>query len=340
MRDTFEALMELTIKHRGKAIQLAEAPCSEDIVSEFRSRIAATLNADVDKTRILWKGRQVGSDDDGKKLGEVFGNGGTILVVASVKTSIQQLTQGGPDATLVDDIGHSSAPRFVATPRRTSSSSVRSLSGNDYGFGKIEALPGFSDANEVEAILQRLATDGGILSAMRERRWRVGALKEMPPEGRVGVDPVCVLGYNVNRGQEIRLRVRTDDRKGFRSISQLLHVLAHELAHNVCDQHDNEFKETMRWVERKIKHVDWRGAGGHVLSDGSVARAIPTSRIAASSPGTTRENPSVSNVAALSRLVAEARIKKDANQKSKSNENGGTSSSSQQSRSDEASPTK
>lgn len=332
--------MELHIKHRGKTVQLPEAPCSEDLVSEFRTSIAATLDADVDKTRILWKGRQVGRDEDEKKLGQIFGKGGTILVVASAKMSIQQLTQGGPDVTLVDDIGHGPAPRFVATPRRTPSSSVHSLGGGEYGFGSIEALPGFSDAHEVEAILHRLSTDRGILSAMRERRWRVGALKEMPPQGRVGVDPVCVLGYNVNRGQEIRLRVRTDDRKGFRSIAQLLHVLAHELAHNVRDEHDDEFKETMRWVERKIKHVDWRGAGGHVLSDGSVARAIPTSRIAASSQDATRHNTSVSNVAALSRLVTEARIQQEARQKSKRNGNQNAGSSSNQSRPDEHSPAK
>lgn len=41
----------------------------------------------------------------------------------------------------------------------------------------------------------------------------MGLLSEMPPEGKVGVSAVCVLGYNVNRGQEISLRLRTDDLK-------------------------------------------------------------------------------------------------------------------------------
>lgn len=44
-------------------------------------------------------------------------------------------------------------------------------------------------------------------------RWTVGLLSEMPPEGKVGVSPVCVLGLNVNHGQEIQLRLRTDDLK-------------------------------------------------------------------------------------------------------------------------------
>lgn len=37
---------------------------------------------------------------------------------------------------------------------------------------------------------------------------------EMPPEGKVGVSPVCVLGVNINAGQEISLRLRTDDLRG------------------------------------------------------------------------------------------------------------------------------
>lgn len=90
---------------------------------------------------------------------------------------------------------------------------------------------------------------------MREKHWRVGLLGELAPEGRVGETP-CLLGVNVGRGAEIRLRVRTDDWKGFRSIAQMLHVLAHELAHCVHAEHGNDFKEVMRWVERRVDGVD------------------------------------------------------------------------------------
>lgn len=60
----------------------------------------------------------------------------------------------------------------------------------------------------------RLAADPGIVAVMARHRWSVGLLSEMPPEGKVGVSPVCVLGVNINRGQEISLRLRTDDLKG------------------------------------------------------------------------------------------------------------------------------
>lgn len=52
---------------------------------------------------------------------------------------------------------------------------------------------------------------------MSRHRWRVGTLSEMPPEGKVGVSPACILGVNINAGQEISLRLRTDDLRGGRN---------------------------------------------------------------------------------------------------------------------------
>lgn len=65
-------------------------------------------------------------------------------------------------------------------------------------------------------LLHRLAADPGIIGILSKHRWTVGLLSEMPPEGKVGVSPVCILGVNINAGQEISLRLRTDDLKGFR----------------------------------------------------------------------------------------------------------------------------
>ncbi len=48
----------------------------------------------------------------------------------------------------------------------------------------------------------------------------------MPPEGKVGISPVCVLGVNINAGQEISLRLRTDDLKVLSAASRLLSVCA------------------------------------------------------------------------------------------------------------------
>lgn len=47
----------------------------------------------------------------------------------------------------------------------------------------------------------RLARDPGVTSVMAAHRYSVGLLREMPPEGKVGISPVCVLGLNTSQGQ-------------------------------------------------------------------------------------------------------------------------------------------
>ena len=92
-------------------------------------------------------------------------------------------------------------------------------------FQKFEAwqLPRLSPIpTEALKLLHRLAADPGITGIMTKHRWSVGLLSEMPPEGKVGVSPVCILGVNINAGQEISLRLRTDDLKGFRRHALLL----------------------------------------------------------------------------------------------------------------------
>ena len=51
----------------------------------------------------------------------------------------------------------------------------------------------------------------------------------------MGVSAVCILGYNRNKGQEICLRLRTDDYAGFRKYLAIRKTLVHELTHNVSD---------------------------------------------------------------------------------------------------------
>jgi hypothetical protein len=98
------------------------------------------------------------------------------------------------------------------TYKPTNSTSVQSR------IGSIEVLQQFATPAPYEALalIRRIANDPGVVAIMEKYDWKVGVLKEMPPEGMVGVDPVCVLGYNRNMGMEIVLRLRTDDLKGFR----------------------------------------------------------------------------------------------------------------------------
>ena len=88
----------------------------------------------------------------------------------------------------------------------------------EYRFYDIKALPSFPDHEKARELLEMLAADVGVLAVMKKHQWKVGSLEEMYPDGKVGVDPVCVLGLNTNRGQRIQLRLRTDDLQGFRKL--------------------------------------------------------------------------------------------------------------------------
>ena len=69
---------------------------------------------------------------------------------------------------------------------------------------------------------------------MNSHRFSVGLLTELAPH-----EHPELLGLNVNGGQSIKLRIRTDRYDGFRSYRETRRVLCHELAHNVWGDHDN-----------------------------------------------------------------------------------------------------
>ena len=101
---------------------------------------------------------------------------------------------------------------------------------------------------------------------MTSHQYSVGLLSEMPPEGKVGISPVCILGFNRNRGMEISLRLRTDDLKGFRKYGKIRETLIHELAHMEWDDHDNNFKAYNSQLLKECAKLDWASSGaGHVL---------------------------------------------------------------------------
>ena len=146
-----------------------------------------------------------------------------------------------------------------------------STSQHPYTFSEYKPLPVPSfikpPASAALAMLHRLARDPGILGIMEKHKWKVPLLAEMPPEGKVGVSESCVLGYNVNAGKEIHLRLRTDDLKGFRVYQRVKETLIHELTHNVFGPHDNNFKNFCSQLTREAREFDWKLPGARRLGD-------------------------------------------------------------------------
>ncbi|KAL4185042.1 hypothetical protein AMTRI_Chr10g4030 [Amborella trichopoda] len=114
--------------------------------------------------------------------------------------------------------------------------------------------------------MHMLASDPGIVAIMNKHKWRVGIMTELAPVGYVGVSPKCILGYNKNHGEEISLRLRTDDLKGFRKYESIKKTLLHELAHMVHSEHDTNFYALDKQLNQEAVTLDWTKSKRHTLS--------------------------------------------------------------------------
>ncbi|KAJ8500997.1 hypothetical protein OPV22_011549 [Ensete ventricosum] len=114
--------------------------------------------------------------------------------------------------------------------------------------------------------MHMLACDPGIIAIMNKHRWRVGVMSEMAPEGYVGISPKCILGFNKNHGEEICLRLRTDDLQGFRKYESIKRTLLHELAHMVYSEHDSNFFALNKQLNEEAASLDWTKSTSHTLS--------------------------------------------------------------------------
>ncbi|KAG7543458.1 PUB-like domain superfamily [Arabidopsis thaliana x Arabidopsis arenosa] len=130
-------------------------------------------------------------------------------------------------------------------------------------------LPGIELNPPPSAALKRmhmLAADPGIIAVMNKHRWRVGIMTELAPVGYVGVSPRCLLGFNKNQGEEISLRLRTDDLKGFRKYQSIKKTLLHELAHMIYTEHDENFYALDSQLNKEAESLDWTKSRGHTLN--------------------------------------------------------------------------
>lgn len=124
-------------------------------------------------------------------------------------------------------------------------------------------------------MLERLASDPGVLAIMKKYKWSVGRLSEMPPEGKVGISDVCLMGLNRNAGQQILLRLRTDDLQGLRKYESVREVLLHELVHNKFSEHNADFWSLWRVLLKEVGELSWKSGsaqsvnGNHEMYGGS-----------------------------------------------------------------------
>ena len=266
---------KLIVSFRGKKVATSLYPGL--VVADVKARVASTAGTELALTpsdvKLLCRGKILSENDQ-----DVYG----LLVASGTKRDkTYRLMATGVSSTEANahyqefQAGLKNAPRIRddLTPEGRMEIARRQRLGRfmmnrgrkltpKYGFGRIETLPMLPEQDTARQILTRLANDPGVLACMAKHKWNVGSLAELYPEGKVGESEVCVMGLNKNKGQQILLRIRTDDLKGFRKMLSIRKVLFHELAHNVHSEHNGEFFQLMRQIERECHELDWtRGAG-------------------------------------------------------------------------------
>jgi len=236
----------------------------------------AVNNLTASNIKLLFKGHAMESDDDllvaaltptGKKVYKMIAMGRSSEEVEAIQGEHEDAKARAPRVR--DDLtreGQRDAERRRALGRQMMRKASRKEradpTADKYGFGPIETLPNLPNEDTARAILAKLANDPGVLACMKRHKWRVGSLAELYPDGKVGETAVCVLGLNRNKGQQILLRIRTDDLRGFRKMLSIRKVLFHELAHNVHSEHDTKFFQLDRQIEKECNELDWtEGAG-------------------------------------------------------------------------------
>eukprot|EP00742_Colponemidia_sp_Colp-10_P006092 GILJ01006519.1.p1 GENE.GILJ01006519.1~~GILJ01006519.1.p1 ORF type:complete len:630 (-),score=93.08 GILJ01006519.1:137-2026(-) len=243
-----------------------------DDLSVLSKQIAEATGVSEKYQKLVSKGRALPKTGSAKEA--QIGDGMKLLLVGTSESEVEAVVNAKADPTIR---GFDARRRHPYAAKPTTSAQKQS----PYRFERIQVLTQFSTppASEAEAILKRLSKDPGIVGIMNEHRWTIGLLKEMPPDGKVGVDPVCVLGYNENKGQAIALRLRTDDLKGFRKYDSIRKVLLHELAHMVFSEHNSDFHQLNRQLNQECEQFDWSKSGRSVGGESMYQRPQSSSMV-------------------------------------------------------------
>ncbi|XP_021842642.2 uncharacterized protein [Spinacia oleracea] len=120
---------------------------------------------------------------------------------------------------------------------------------------EIRALKRKPRQDEAKQILERIAKQ--VQPIMRKHNWRVKVLSEMYPKRKE------LLGLNVGRGIEVKLRLRRPDRElEFYSFHEVLDTMLHELCHNAHGPHNASFYQLWDQLRKECEELMSKGISG------------------------------------------------------------------------------
>lgn len=286
------------LMHKGKNAMMSNVT-SETTVDQIafcaRSEFGLSETAMV---KLLHKGKVLGSGDGSGTSDEgapAFSKG---VGVGKFKSTLKIIVMATEHEAVGDLNGRRSDPTVrgfddeKAAPQQTSSpwGPAHVSQNKNFKFCRFEECSWRSfghraddqrtpHAFKARALLERLATDPGIVAIMVERELVVGTLGEMDPiDDRIAQqmekEGGRVMGYNTNFGARIDLKLRQDDLT-FLPYEQLAATLIHELSHNWVGDHDALF-----WINYGQMRVEYLYAHARVAAEGYYVDGSTTARLA------------------------------------------------------------
>ncbi|KNZ75166.1 Ubiquitin and WLM domain-containing protein [Termitomyces sp. J132] len=260
--------LSFTVSHRGTLHALSLLP--ENTLAVLQARLEELTQVPASLQKLLHKGKNLlGSDPDTWYQ--------TTLAQAGFKNGLKIHMMGptSQELTTMQSMENEQRRRERILRERALKPQVKSLSRAglrvlelrstvlNHRFHQLKPLEYLPNPASALAILTKLSEDPAIQHIMQIHKFSVGVLTELAPH-----EHPELLGLNVNAGQAIKLRIRTDRYDGFRLYREVRRVLCHELTHNVWGDHDNNFKELNSKLNREVAEFERAAANGtHYLSE-------------------------------------------------------------------------
>ena len=238
----------ISVSHKGKSYVIQVD--LTNTVSSFQAELEELTSVPIENQKLLFKGKKTlakGHDTllsfglkDGIKvqmLGPTAADISGLRALEDEKKRTDQVLRDRETQARVRRATFASVVCQLTQYSQTYSPSTRSRASAlniSYRFHHIQPLSHLPNPDSARSFLTRLASDEAILHVMNSHRFSVGLLTELAPHEHPGL-----LGLNVNQGESIKLRIRTDRYDGFRSYKEIRKVLCHELAHNLWSEHDD-----------------------------------------------------------------------------------------------------
>ncbi|KAH8833167.1 WLM domain-containing protein [Flagelloscypha sp. PMI_526] len=198
--------------------------------------------------KLIYKGKKASAQSSLSIRDNGITNGTKIQMIGTTPTTLKDINNATKEKEKQEKIMRARVLKAPVKPKEASSSNSIHPS---YRFRSLKPLEHLPSPSSAQAVLEKLASDPAILHIMQTHQFSVGLLTELAPH-----EHPDLLGLNVNRGEQIKLRIRTDRYDGFRNYRDIRKVLCHELTHNVWGDHDQNFKALDSRLNREVAEYE------------------------------------------------------------------------------------